>query len=195
MSNQWILNQTIDYVIRHSDIDHVIVQLTSLGKLDVEVNEVRIEELVKTDSIRNFTINGVWPSSASLDHPAKQLWNKWLSSPGLELQDITVKLVLLNHWCRTHNICLTVFQGYALPWTQDQKSILQSIVDTDARPAIETYVNSHFYQWHDHHNQNTVPCLEYQLEIAVNTSQIIDTTLSDRTKQVQDQYFAKHHAT
>jgi hypothetical protein len=194
VSNQWILNQTIDHVIRHSNIDHVIVQLTSLGKLDVEVDEVRMAELVKTDTIRNFAINGVWPSSASLDHPAKQLWHKWLSSPGLELQDITIKLILLNHWCQTHNICLTVFQGYELPWTQDQKSILQSIVDTDAEPAAENYVNSHFYQWHDYHNQNTVPCLEYQFEIAVNTAQIIDTTLADRTKQVRSQYFAKHHA-
>jgi hypothetical protein len=194
VSNQWILNRTIDHLIRHSDVDQVIVQLTCLDKLDVEVNDQRIAELVEPDSIRNFTIDGVWPSSASLEHPAKQLWSQWLSSPGLEIQDITVKLVLLNHWCTTHNIALTVFQAYSLPWTQDQKQILQSIVDTDSEPAAETYAKSHFYQWHDHAGLHNVPCLEYQFELALMMSRVIDTALTNRVQQVRDQYFAKHHA-
>jgi hypothetical protein len=193
VSNQWILNRTINHVICHSDIDHVIVQLTGLGKLDVEVDEIRMTELVKTDSIRNFAINGVWPSSTSLDHPAKQLWHKWLSSPGLELQDITLKLVLLNHWCRSRSISLTVFQGYNLPWTQDQKLLLSSIVDTAAEPAVPVYKKSHFYQWHDHVGQNTVPCLEYQFELARYAALQIDAQLVGAVQKLQHQYFTKHH--
>jgi hypothetical protein len=194
VSNQWILNRVIDYLIHYSDISHVVIQLTSLDKLDVEVDAERMAELVEPDTARNFTIHGVWPSSGSLDHPAKQLWAKWLSSPGLEMQDITNKLVLLDHWCRTHNVVLTVFQGYDLSWTADQKLMLSSILDTGVEPAAMAYVNSQYYQWHDHHNQNTVPCLEYQFDLALSMAQKLDQTAADRVKQLRDQYFTKHRA-
>jgi hypothetical protein len=193
VSNQWILNRTIDHLIRYSDIDHVVIQLTYLDKLDVEINQERLIELVEPDTIRNFTINGVWPSSASLDHPAKQLWSKWLSSPGLEMQDITVKLVLLNHWCQTHCIGLSVFQGYRLPWTADQQSILKLILDTDAESIDDVYVKSYFYQWHNHNDRYNIPCIEYQFELARMVSEKIDPVLFDRVNQLRQQYFAKHH--
>jgi hypothetical protein len=195
VSNQWVLNQAIDHLIHHSDIDHVVIQLTGLGKLDVEVNDERLAELVETDTVRNFTIKGVWPSSASQDHPAKQLWTKWLFSPGLELQDLTNKLVLLDHWCRSRNISLTVFQGYNLPWTQNQKLLLSSIVDTETEPAVPVYKKSHFYQWHDHVGQNTVPCLEYQFELARYAALQIDAQLVCNVQKLQHQYFTKHHST
>jgi hypothetical protein len=194
VSNQWVLNQAIDHLIHHSDVDHVIVQLTSLGKLDVEINDERLAELVVPDTIRNFIINGVWPSSTSQDHPAKQLWTKWLSSPGLELQDITNKLILLNHWCQTRGISLTVLQGYPLPWTSDQQSVLSAILDTSAESIISLYKNSQFYHWHDHSDQNTVPCIEYQFELAIMTAKKIDPLLLSRVKKMQDQYFSKYHA-
>jgi hypothetical protein len=195
VSNQWVLNQAIDHVIHHSDINHVVVQLTNLGKLDVEVDAERLAELVEPDTIRNFTINGVWPSSVSQDHPAKQLWTKWLFSPGLELQDLTNKLVLLDHWCRSRNISLTVFQGYNLPWTQDQRLLLSSIVDTEAEPAVSFYKKSHCYQGNEHDGQNTVPCLEYQFELALYVALQIDAQLVNSVQKLRDQYFAKHHAT
>jgi hypothetical protein len=94
VSNQWIINQSILQAMSNTDITHVVIQLTSIGKLDVETNPDRIAELVESDQLRNFTFNGIWPSSHSTNHPAKQLWKTWLSSPGLELQDIFCKLVL-----------------------------------------------------------------------------------------------------
>lgn len=193
VSNQWIINRVIDHLLHHSDVDHVVVQLTSLGKLDVEVDAERMIELVDHDTLRNFTIQGVWPSSHSEDHPAKQMWTRWLFSPGLEMQDLTNKLALLGHWCMTNQIRLTVFQGYQLPWTNDQKLILQSIVDTAAEPAADFYRDSDFYQWHDHAKQNTVPCLEYQIDVACRVAQHIDDQLSHLVRQVREQYFSKYH--
>lgn len=193
VSNQWVLNRAIDQLIRSPDITHVVIQLTLLGKLDVEVDQARLAELVETDSLRNFTIQGVWPSSVSQEHESKKLWAKWLSSPGLELQSMCCKLILLNHWCNTHKIKLTVFQGYNLPWTQDQLSQLCNIFYTGAVSVVPEYRISDFYQWHDHVNQNTVPCLEFQFELACRISHQIDSVLHDRVTQARGQYFAKYH--
>lgn len=195
VSNQWVLDCAIDQLTRDSSITHAVIQLTALGKLDVEVDQARLIELVEPDSLRNFTIQGVWPSSASEEHESKQLWAKWLSSPGLELQSMCGKLVLLDHWCSTHNIKLTVFQGYELPWKQDQLSQLCNIFDTGTVSAVSEYQLSDFYQWHDHDNQNTVPCLEFQFALAQKISQQIDSVLHGQVSRAQQQYFAKYHST
>jgi hypothetical protein len=193
VSNQWVLDCAIDRITQSTDITHAIIQLTSLGKLDVEVDQERIDELVATDSLRNFTIQGVWPSSVSQEHQSKQLWNKWLSSPGLELQSVCCKLVLLSHWCLSHNIKLIVFQGYDLPWTNNQKSQLCGTLNFDVMAAVPEYQISDFYQWHDHAKQNTVPCLEFQFELAHRVSKQIDLVLYDRVEMARQQYFAKYH--
>lgn len=195
VSNQWVLDCAIEHLTRNSGITHAVIQLTALGKLDVEVDQARLTELVEPDSLRNFTIQGVWPSSASQEHKSKQLWTKWLSSPGLELQSMCGKLVLLNHWCSTHGIKLTVFQGYKLHWKQDQLCQLCNIFDTATVPAVPEYQLSDFYQWHDHTAHNTVPCLEFQFELAHRLSQHIDSVLHDRVSQTRQQYFAKYHST
>lgn len=192
VSNQWILDRAIENITRTTDITHAIIQLTSLGKLDVEVDQERIDELVTTDSLRNFVIQGVWPSSSSQEHQSKQLWDKWLSSPGLELQSMCCKLILLEHWCKNHNIKLVVFQGYDLSWNASQKSQLCSIFDFDAVPAVLEYYDSDLYQYHDHNKQNTVPCLEFQFELAHRVSKQIDSVLHDRVVLAQQQYLAKY---
>lgn len=195
VSNQWVLDCAIEQLTRDPSIAHAVIQLTALGKLDVEVDQARLTELVEPDSLRNFTIQGVWPSSVSQEHESKQLWTKWLSSPGLELQGMCGKLVLLDNWCSTHNIKLTVFQGYRLPWKQDQLCQLCNIFDTSAESAVPEYQLSAFYQWHDYTKHNTVPCLEFQLELAHRLSKQIDPVLHDRVSQTQQQYLAKYHPT
>ena len=193
VSNQWVLDQPINHLIRNTDITHVVIQLTDLDKLDVEATPERMSELVVPDSLRNFTVQGIWPSSDSQEHESKQLWAKWLSSPGLELQSMCGKLVLLNHWCRSHNIELVVFQGYDLSWTPDQQSQLCKIINFDVAPAVSEYRASDFYLWHDHDNHNTVPCLEFQFQLASRISQRLDSLLHDRVETAQRQYFDKHH--
>lgn len=166
VSNQWILNKAI-LELWNSHYDTVIIQLTSLGKLDVEVNSERIAELVNKDSIRNFTYKGVWPSSASDDHESKKLYYKWLASPNLEIEDITCKLLLLSMLCKKNNINLYVYQGYDIPWSIEQKNLLADIL-VDSNSLYNDYPNSIHYQYHDH--SNTVPCLSYQFELAKRIS-------------------------
>lgn len=194
VSNQWILDRSITQLLCTANITHAVIQLTSLGKLDVEIDQERWTELVAPDSLRNFTIQGVWPSSVSEEHLSKRLWKKWLCSPNLELLGICCKLVLLDHWCSCHHIELVVFQGYELPWTDQQRSQLCNIIDFDIDPAMRAYLESELYQWHDHSNKNTVPCVEFQFELAQKVAANVDPTLLSRTVAIRQQYFAKYHA-
>ena len=77
ISNQWIINKTILNLFKDQNINIAFVQLSSLGKLDVELTSERIEELMEKDSLRNFSFDNIWPSSCSTEHISKQLWEKW----------------------------------------------------------------------------------------------------------------------
>ena len=69
VSNEYILNNTIKHLANlQSPVDHVVCQLTGLGKLDIDVHGVPYEhrkQLTHTDTMRNFVWDGVWPSSTS----------------------------------------------------------------------------------------------------------------------------------
>jgi hypothetical protein len=195
VSNQWIINQSILQAMSNRDITHVVIQLTSIGKLDVETTPERIAELVVPDQLRNFTFNGIWPSSHSTNHPAKQLSKKWLSSPSLELEDIFCKLVLFSEWCCSQNIKLLVFQGYPLPWTEEQLPKVKTIIADINKVAGQEYQTSSYYAKHDHTNQNTVPCLDYQFELANYVSQHISSKINQQVLKIKSQYFKKHDNT
>jgi hypothetical protein len=185
VSNQWILNKVITE-LNSNMFDCVIIQLTSLLKLDVEINQERYNELVATDSVRNFTYQGIWPSSASTDHISKQMNYKWLASPILELEDIFCKLILLDHFCKQKGIKLYVFQGYELPWTPEQKNNLIDIIQNLDKDFYSDYLNSAHYQFHDH--SNSVPCLSYQFYLARQIAQQCFPILLDKIEHI----LAKH---
>ena len=183
VSNQWIINKAFTSLLSEK-YNHVIIQLTSLGKLDVEVDEQRIQELVNADSLRNFTVGNVWPSSHSKEHESKRLYNRWLSSPGLEVEELSCKLIMLDDWCARRGIPLIVLQGYTIPWKLPQaKSILYN-----KEPLYDLYQHSSLYQFHDHDNQNTVPCLQYHLSLAETITKVVQPNLADRVAKIQ-QYF------
>lgn len=173
VSNQWIINHAIEYTLCNN-VTSIVIQLTSLGKLDVDVTGSRYAELVANDTIRNFTIDNVWPSSCSLEHPSKQLWMQWLYSPRLELQDIEVKLELLKFYCHSKNIQLVVLQGYR--------------VFDDLEVLYDDYQSSAEYQYHDYSEHNTVPCLEYQFKIAKKLSKMLDLSVIDKIEKIEQQY-------
>jgi hypothetical protein len=177
VSNQWILNKVIDKILQDDSFDYIIIQLTSIGKLDVEVNDERRRELVERDSVRNFTIGNVWPSSYSVDSYAKQMYQKWLSSPSLEVEDIYCKLRLLEHWCASHNKTLLVYQAYDIPWTSEQKINIANSTTWETQ-----YKESDQYQWHDHANGNGVPCMQYQIELAKQIVLDLNLSLDKKTK-------------
>jgi hypothetical protein len=185
VSNQWIINKTFIELLNNS-YDYAIVQLTSPGKLDVEVDADRELALVKTDSLRNFTYQGVWPSSHSREHPAKAMYEDLLYSPGLEIEELFVKVMMLHNWCHTHNVKLIVIQAYDLPWTDQHRNYLKDIVQNLDQPLYKQYQQSEFYQCHDSSNQNTVPCIGYQADLAYKLAGIIAPTLLDRIQKIKD---------
>jgi len=169
VSNQWILNKAI-MELCNNQYDSVIIQLSSIGKLDVELNEERYNELVINDPIRNFSYQNTWPSSASDFHISKKMYYKWLASPQLEIEDLVCKILLLKHFCDQHQIELHIFQGYHIPWNSQQKDLLKNIIYDINHNLYESYPNSEHYKFHDH--TNTVPCLSYQFVLAKKISNL-----------------------
>lgn len=183
VSNQWIINKALTELM-NNDYDKVIVQLTAIGKLDVEVDQERIEELVVNDSIRNFTFKGIWPSSASEEHASKKLWARWLHSPTLEVEDLFCKLVLLKNFCDTKNIQLYLFQGYPIPWSEKQKDYLKNLIIDIDDWLYRAYPDSEHYQFHDH--SNSVPSLSYQIVLARYIAQKCGIDIENKIHKLLD---------
>jgi hypothetical protein len=185
VSNQWILDQAFITLLDDQTITDVVIQLTNLGKLDVEINLNRQLDLVESDSIRNFTYKGIWPSSASQEHLSKKLWYEFLYSPKLEQQELFCKLILLAHWCNTHDIKLTVVQGYHIPWTDYQKKIIAGILHDINYIIWDAYKRSTYYIIEDY---NTVPRLEFQFELALELASIVAPNCIDKIRHIQSQF-------
>lgn len=187
VSNQWIINRAFMQLEADETIKKAVIQLTACGKLDVEVNEERIKTLVEPDSVRNFTVDDVWPSSFSVEHESKQLWKQWLSSPGLEQQDIICKLKLLEHWCNTHQIQLLVVQGYDMQWNTQQQTQLKSIIDQVEYNIMDEYKNT---TWYQPDSDIDVPALGYQIKLALDIAHKVQPDLLPRIEKMQ-QGFSK----
>ena len=181
VSNQWIINRAFLRLEADPDIRQAVIQLTAIGKLDVEINDERIETLVEPDTIRNFTVDDVWPSSASVEHPSKQLWKQWLFSPKLEQQDVICKLRLLKHWCVTHDVKLTVIQGYKMLWDKNQQAQLASVIDDLDYNIMDHY---HSTNWYNSHGDIDVPVMGFQFEIAQAVAQQVDVGLVDQVEKI-----------
>lgn len=184
VSNQWILNRAFLKLLEDDSFTQVILQLTSIGKLDVEVDAQRQTELVDNDSLRNFTVDGIWPSSHGADHESKRLYNQWLASPGLETQDLFCKIMLLQDWCQSRRIEFAVLQAYDIPWTETQRSALSSIILHISDPLYDQYERSEFYRYHDHKGQNSVPCKQYQIDLAASICDKIDSVFLSRIERI-----------
>jgi hypothetical protein len=183
VSNQWIVNRAFMKLQQDPEIKHAIIQLTALGKLDVEVDLVRELALVRSDSTRNFVVDGVWPSSTSIEHPAKSAWREMLFSPRLEQQDLEVKLTLLQEWCTQRDIQLLVVQGYDMHWhNQDE---MNSIIDN-----IDWNIMSDYQQtkWFRLDSEKDVPVTEYQFELAIHLMQRILPSYTNKLQKIYQQY-------
>jgi hypothetical protein len=188
VSNQWILDQTSLCLLSHPDITYAVIQLTGLGKLDVEIDQFRDCEMVKTDTIRNFTIDGIWPSSSSQEHQSKKLWHEYLYSPKLEKQELYCKLRLISHWCLTHQIPLLVLQGYEINWTPEQLDHMKNIVYNLDKSIYREYEESECYKKDNNTELNTVPGLEFQFYLATKLGSLIVPNLVDKINHIHNQY-------
>ena len=187
MSNQWILDHAFITLLNDSSITDAVIQLTSLGKLDVEVDVMRELTLVKPDTIRNFTHQGVWPSSASQEHLSKKLWYEYLYSPGLEQQELFCKIILIDNWCTTHNIKLTIIQGYHIPWSEAQLIYLKDKIYNLNSNIWSDYEQSKYYVVEQ---GNTVPELRFQFELALKLASIVSPDSIDKICHIQKQFEA-----
>ena len=170
VSNDFILNQAIFNVLE-SNFDCVIIQLSFLGKLDVDVSDQqRHNELVIQDPIRNFTYKGVWPSSNSDYHISKKLYNRYLQSNSIELDNIRAKLLLLNDYCKNNTIKLFVFLGYS--------------IDGDVPYATNPSLTELFAPNANGH----VPDILSQFDIADHIAHIANTNLVLPLKRLRESY-------
>jgi len=185
VSNQWIIDRAFVELLANDTITDMVIQLTSLGKLDVEVDLTRELTLVNSDSLRNFTHKGVWPSSVSQEHASKKLWHEYLYSPGLEQQELFCKVVLLDHWCVSHDKKLTILQGYTIPWTDEQLGHVRGKIQNLEKPIWNKYELSTHYKIEQ---GNTVPGLEFQFDLAIDLAKIIAPTCIDNIYHIQKQF-------
>ena len=186
VSNQWIINSAAEYVLQHR-VDGMVIQLTNLGKLDVFTNPARFTELVSSDSLRNFTIDQVWPSSSSLEHQAKKSWHQWLFSPELELQDLRIKLALLKFYCDQHQIPLLILSGYDIFPTAELQHEFCNLVHNVRVSLYTEYMQSEHYQNHDHDHHNTVPNLTYQFHLLELVNGLMDLQLTEKISKIKAQ--------
>jgi len=161
ISNTLIVNQLLEEIYKRR-YDHVVCQLTTFGKLDVELHKNNIW-LCRQDSLRNFSYRGYWPSSHSEEHFIKKNYNQYLYSPSLEEQDLIFKLLLLQDKCRESSTQLHIIQGYALDW---KNSLVQKLEFNRDFNIYEMYKKSKHYKDHDHTNSNTVPNKNFQILLA-----------------------------
>jgi hypothetical protein len=192
ISNQWIVDRTAEYLLKNTDIDQVILQLTDIDKLDVEINTVeRATLLVEPDTLRNFVWQGIWPSSGSKEHVSKRLYHEYLYSPKLLTKELAIKIAMLDFWCNAHNVKLHVYQGYTIPWTSDDLELVNNIIKNIHNPWHQQYQASVEFQYHDHTNTNSVPCIEYAFKLAEQLA--LELGLNSKKITELTQLYAKKH--
>lgn len=171
ISNDLIVNNLIEELYKNN-YSHVVCQLTDWKKLDVEINEHN-QKLIESDTIRNFTHNGYWPSSTSIDHESKQMYYKYLYSPSIEEQNIIFKLLLLQKLCHESNTQLMIIQGYDLEWTNPLHTKLKLFTDFI---IYDDYLSSTHYNGHEY---GLVPSKHYMISLAkkINDSLKLDLPL------------------
>lgn len=161
ISNYLILNSLLDAVYSGKQYSHVVCQLTSMKKLDVELHN-KNKFLKEQDTIRNFEHLGYWPSSVSRDHEYKRIWEDYLYSPSLEQQDVLHKLLLLQTKCEQTQTPLLILPGYKIEWTHP---LHQSINFADYI-VYEEYKKDDTWNPLDHSEKNNVPIKSYQIKLA-----------------------------
>ena len=171
ISNDLIVNTLLEELYQNN-YTHVICQLTNWQKLDVEVNEHNVD-IMKSDTVRNFSHKGYWPSSTSTEHESKQMYYKYLYSPYMEEQNIILKLLLLQKLCKETDTTLMLIQGYDLKWTNPLHTKLKLFKDFI---IYDDYVSSKHYNGHEY---GLVPSKEYMILLAnkINDSLKLDLPL------------------
>lgn len=164
ITNDLICNLLIENILSsEKEYSHVICQLTQFGKLDIELNKNNTE-IMRTDSLRNHSWKGYWPSSSSEDHISKQLYYKFLYSPKLEQKNLAIKLLFLEKICKEKNLPLLIILGTPLKLDDplfDKLTCLNLNFD-----ITSDYQQSEYYKFHNKEQIVSVPNKFYQIYLA-----------------------------
>jgi hypothetical protein len=185
ISNQMILNNMIESVM-DNDYDQAICQLTSAGKLDVELTSKQRQKMMEDDTIRNFVYKNHWPSSVSDDHDSKKLYYEYLYSPKIEQSDIIYKWLLLERLCREKGIVLHTIMGYSIQWTNQRYKLIKADHNYN---VYDDYKNGDTYKDHDHSmgEKNTVPNKYFQVYLAKKINdEMLKLPISEKLKKFHD---------
>lgn len=164
ITNDLICNLLIDSILSNKkQYTHVICQLTSFKKLDVELNKNNVE-IMKNDSLRNYSWFDYWPSSVSEDHISKQLYYKFLYSPKLEQKNLAIKLILLEKICKEKNLPLLVILGTPLK-LDDPLFDKLTCLDLNFN-IIDDYKQNEYYRFHNKDQIPITPNKFYQIHLA-----------------------------
>ena len=176
ITNSLILNLLVDE-LHKNNYTHVICQLTSQRKLDVELND-KNRLLMQQDSVRNYSFQHYWPSSFSTDHDAKRMYYDYLYSPGIEEKDLIIKLLYLQELCAKKSIQLFIFEGLKILWKDPLHKKIKIFKDFI---MLEDYKNSKHYT----HNEKTLtPNKFYQIEFARKINDIfLKQNINDKLKR------------
>lgn len=184
VSNRWIISRAVQHLEQNRP-SHAVVQLTNLGKLDVEITPER-QELIDSSPLRSFAIDGVWPSSHCHHHHSKQSYYRWLCSPNLERADLCAQVVMLGAYCQQRGIALLVLEGYPIDWTPDQELAISRVIRHENRDIYGQYQRSPRCRDPKH---NHVPHLWFQIELAERVATWIDEpVLAHRLQLVKQRH-------
>lgn len=192
VSNSYIVNSLLKTVLQ-AEYTHVICQLTTCGKLDVFVDtEEKLHSMVVSDHVRNSLLNshgkiinhlpGIWPSSHSIEHPAKDHWANCLHSDAYETHNLVIALNALAEICKFKNIKLLIFEGYPIEWESAK------LVDPELRMQFMLQEKI-LYPWYqgfcvEHGLLETgVPGLEFQFLLAEHILECLDE--SDKIERLR----------
>ena len=141
------------------------MQITNPGKLDVELTDER-KKVMEQDPLRNYSWNGIWPSSVSDHHISKKNYYKYLHSPISEEKDLLLKLMHIQDICKSKKIKLLIFKGLRY----DFKDPLANNIDMLENFDMDTdYMESN----HTHDSQVSItPIKAYQIEFAKKINEI-----------------------
>jgi len=122
VGNEYIGRTCKKHILENTDVDAVIIQWTSIGKLDLFVEDEDTLFQIKNFNLRNFVVDmdanvvdgrGFWASSSSDDNMLKELYNDIFRSRIYEHMRDLEQILDVQNLCELRNIPYYFFFGYS----------------------------------------------------------------------------------
>jgi hypothetical protein len=163
VGNEYIGRTCKKHILENLDVEAVIIQWTSIGKLDLFVENENTLDEIKDFNLRNFVVDmnssvvnhkGFWPSSNSSDNFLKELYNNNFKSKIYDhIKDLEY-ILDIQTLCELHGIPYYFFFGYEFDFefirnTSELEHLYKSInwnKFMTRTPMYDLYQNSDEYK-------------------------------------------------